>query len=125
MGTNTATVELTSVKKERKPNRGKMKIQLFVVLISVAVVLSQSSSTKAPTTASKATSTTKAPTTTSKATSTTQAPTTASKATSTTKAPTTASKATSTTGSNKPPTTTNNPPATTSGASSYGAVAIS
>merc|ERR1712029_401417 len=30
MGTNTATVELTSVKKERKPNRGKMKIQLFV-----------------------------------------------------------------------------------------------
>merc|ERR1712145_27219 len=96
---NTATVELTSVKKERKPNRGKMKIQLFVVLISVAVVLSQSSSTKAPTTASKATSTTKAPTTTS--------------------------KATSTTGSTKPPTTTNNPPATTSGASSYGAVAIS
>merc|ERR1712189_101002 len=95
MGTNTATVELTSVKKERKPNRGKMKIQLFVVLISVAVVLSQSPST------------------------------TASKATSTTKAPTTASKATSTTGSNKPPTTTNNPPATTSGASSYGAVAIS
>merc|ERR1712189_149762 len=86
MGTNTATVELTSVKKERKPNRGKMKIQLFVVLISVAVVLSQSSSTKAPTTASKATSTT---------------------------------------GSNKPSTTTNNPPATTSGASSYGAVAIS
>merc|ERR1712189_75249 len=112
MGTNTATVELTSVKKERKPNRGKMKIQLFVVLISVAVVLSQSSSTKAPTTASKATSTTKAPTPTSKATS-------------TRKAPTTASKATSTTGSNKPPTTTNNPPATTSGASSYGAVAIS
>merc|ERR1712240_987095 len=93
MGTNTATVELTSVKKERKPNRGKMKIQLFVVLISVAVVLSQNSS-PTPTRSS-------------------------------TKAPTTASKATSTTGSNKPPTTTNNPPATTSGASSYGAVAIS
>merc|ERR1712227_625079 len=86
MGTNTATVELTSVKKERKPNRGKMKIQLFVVLISVAVVLSQSPS----------------PTPTS---SSTKAPTTASKATSTTKAPTTASKATSTTGSNKQPTT--------------------
>merc|ERR1712112_335988 len=93
------TVELTSVKKERKPNRGKMKIQLFVVLISVAVVLSQNSS-PTPTTSS------------------TKAPTTASKATSTTKAPTTASKATSTTGTNKPP-------ATTSGASSYGAVAIS
>merc|ERR1712029_998752 len=89
-------------KKERKPNKGKMKIEFFVVLISVTLVMSQGTTSTPASTAS----TTKTPASTA---STTKTP--ASTA-STTKGPATTASTTKV-------------PNTTSGASSYGAVAIS
>merc|ERR1712029_626217 len=99
-------------KKERKPNKGKMKIEFFVVLISVTLVMSQgTTSTPASTASTTSTpastaSTTKTPASTA---STTKGPATTA---STTKGPATTASTTKV-------------PNTTSGASSYGAVAIS